>query len=104
MLTEIISLIVIVPTDLKDTMVDKLICLDCISGFNMDTIAGFSGEHSRYNVREQVQGYRRYLRFEVICDRGHLDELFLALGPVCDPVEARYWVAPVIEQGHFAAQ
>lgn len=102
--TDAVSLIVIVPTGLKDAMVDRLISLECISGFNMDRIAGFSREHSRFNVREQVQGYRRFIRFEVICDHCHLDELLAALQPICEVVEARYWITSVSEQGHFSAQ
>ncbi len=104
MCAEAVSLIVIVPTELKDTMVDTLIGLDRISGFNMDNVAGFSREHSRFSVREQVQGYRRLFRFEVICKRDHLNELVAALRPICAPVKARFWVTPVIDQGHFAAE
>lgn len=104
MSADAISLIVIVPSELKDTVVDRLISLDSISGFNMDKIAGFSREHSRFSIREQVQGYRRFIRFEVICAHDDLEKLFSALQPICAPVQARYWITPVIEQGHFSAQ
>ncbi len=98
---DVMSLIVVVPKQLKDAIVDALIGLECISGFNMDTIAGFSRKHSHLNVHEQVQGYRHLIRFEVICDHAHLEELLAVLQPVCEPARARYWITPVIAQGHF---
>ena len=94
-------LILIVPTELKDDVVDTLIEMNGITGFNLEKIAGFSKEHSQFNLREQVEGYRELYRFEIMHSRNEQQRLLLSLRPVCDAPRIRYWIAPILEQGHF---
>lgn len=94
-------LIVVVPVDIKDDVVDTLIGLEGISGFNLETIAGYSREHSQFNIREQVEGYRQLFRFEVMHRADQQDQLISSLRPVCAGPHLRYWIVPIIEQGHF---
>ena len=94
-------LIILVPNELKDDVVDTLIELDGISGFNLEKISGYSREHSQFNLREQVEGNRQMYRFEVMHRQGQMQHLLSALGPVCAAPQLRYWILPVLEQGHF---
>jgi hypothetical protein len=94
-------LVVVVPTEIKDDLVDTLMSLDSVSGFNMGRIAGFSREHSQFNLRERVVGYRDLFRFEVVHAQPDQVRLLAALEPVCGRVRSRYWIVPLLEQGHF---
>ena len=94
-------LIMMVPADIRDDVVDALIGCDAISGFNMTTIAGYSREHSQYDLREQVEGYRQFFKFEVMHERLQLPDLLAVLRPVCASANIRYWTVPVLEQGHL---
>lgn len=90
-----------VPGEIRDDVVDCLTACDGISGFNMTTMAGFSKEHSQYDVREQVEGYRQLFKFEVMHSSTQQPSLLAALRPVCSSANIRYWVVPVLEQGHL---
>lgn len=90
-----------VPGEIRDDVVDCLTACDGISGFNMTTMAGFSKEHSQYDVREQVEGYRQLFKFEVMHSSAQQSSLLAALRPVCSSANIRYWVVPVLEQGHL---
>ena len=94
-------LVLMVPGELKDDVVDTLISCETISGFNMQTIAGFSREHSQYNLREQVEGHREYFQFEVMHLLQQEQSLLDSLRPVCASAHIRYWVVPVLSQGHI---
>ena len=94
-------LVMMVPAGLGDDIVDTLIGIDGISGFNMTTIAGYSREHSQYDLREQVEGYRQFFKFEVMHRRDQRETLLGRLRPVCESANIRYWVLPVLEQGHI---
>lgn len=95
-------LIVVVPVDIKDDVVDTLIGLEDISGFNLETIAGYSREHSQFNIREQVEGYRQLFRFEIMHKSDQQERLISSLRPVCAGPHLRYWIVPIVEQGHFS--
>jgi hypothetical protein len=94
-------LVAIVPAEIKDDVVDILIALESISGFNLTRIAGYSREHSHFSLREQVEGHREMYRFEVMHERAQEEALIRALGRVCAVARARYWILPVMGQGHF---
>lgn len=94
-------LVAIIPAEIKDDVVDILIALEHISGFNLTRIAGYSREHSHFSLREQVEGYREMYRFEVLHERAREESLIQALGRVSAVVRARYWIVPIRGQGHF---
>ena len=58
-------LVLIAQNDIKDDIVDTLIELEFLSGFSLGNICGFSREHSHFNIKEQVEGYRDM--FVTIC-------------------------------------
>lgn len=94
-------LIIMVPGDIRDDVVDCLMGCEDVSGFNMTTMSGYSKEHSQYDLREQVEGYRQFFKFEVMHSRAQQGELLSALRPVCASANIRYWVVPVLDQGHL---
>lgn len=94
-------LIMMVPSDIRDDVVDCLMGCASISGFNMTTMAGYSKEHSQYDLREQVEGYRQFFKFEVMHLRAQHTELLSVLRHTCAAANIRYWIVPVLEQGHL---
>ncbi|KTF18364.1 DUF3240 family protein [Pseudoalteromonas sp. H105] len=90
-----------VPTNIKDEVVDALISLDCISGFNLKKIEGYSKAHSEYDIAEQVEGYRSLYQLEVHILVTQLQTIKTALTPVFKYIKLKYWVTPVIESGHL---
>ena len=100
-MAELQLLVMMVPGEIKDDVVDTLIACDGISGFNMETIAGYSKEHSKYNLREQVEGYREFFEFEVMHRPEQEQFLLCSLRPVCESAHIRYWILPVLKQGHL---
>lgn len=94
-------LIIVVPEETKDDVVDTLIELDEISGFNLAKIAGYSKENSQFNILEQVEGYRNLFRFEILHTCQQQPQLLKSLDHVCGSAGLRYWITPIIQQGHF---
>ena len=94
-------LVLVAPGEIRDDLVDALMSCDLVSGFNMGQIAGFSREHSRFNLREQVVGYRDLFRFEIVHRSDDREALMSALAPVCERSHCRYWLLPLLHEGHF---
>lgn len=94
-------LVLIAPEQLKDDIIDTLISMDEISGFNLLTINGYSKQHSQYNIAEQVAGYRQLYKFEVVFNVADKDILLSTLAPVCQSTKLKYWLLPVIASGHW---
>jgi hypothetical protein len=86
---------------MKDEIVDLLMGLPNITGFNIKTMSGYSKEHSLYDISEQVEGYRSFYQFEVLIVDSEIDTLKRCLAPLCQPYKLKYWLTPVIESGHF---
>lgn len=100
-MTETLLFTLNVPTNLKDEVVDRLICLPNLTGFNLKKMSGYSKEHSLFDISEQVEGYRAFYQFEVLITSNKVNILKEHLNPVCQPAKLRYWLTPVIESGHF---
>ena len=100
-MTETLLFTLNVPTSLKDDVVDQLISLPNITGFNLKKISGYSKEHSLYDISEQVEGYRALYQFEVLIASNEISKLKTCLNPICQPARFKYWLTPVIENGHF---
>lgn len=94
-------LVLMAPGDIRDDVVDTLIGCDGISGFNMMQMAGYSKEHSQYDLREQVEGYRQLFQFEVMHKPEQEADLLAALRAVCASAKVRYWILPLLKQGHL---
>ena len=94
-------LVVIVPVEIKDDLVDTLMSLECVSGFNFSEIGGYSKTHSQYDVSEQVQGYRKLQRFEIVHKSAEESLILEALRKVCKNAHVRYWISPINSMGHL---
>jgi uncharacterized protein DUF3240 len=90
-----------VPTNIKDEVVDILIGIECITGFNLKNIEGYSKEHSEFDIAEQVEGHRSFYQFEVHILLPELAIVKTALSPVCKYTPLKYWVTPIVESGHI---
>ncbi|PKH56050.1 DUF3240 domain-containing protein [Shewanella sp. Choline-02u-19] len=88
-------LVLIAQNDIKDDIVDTLIDLDFLSGFSLGNICGFSREHSHFNIKEQVGGYREFCKFEIMHPTAQQDALLQALAVVCKHNPCRYWIMPI---------
>ena len=97
-------LVLVVADELRDDIIDALMALPAISGFNLSPIAGYSREHSRFNLREQVEGHRKMSRFEVLHEREQEEELLSALQRVCAQSHARYWILPLAASGQLGSR
>ncbi|WP_339773633.1 DUF3240 family protein [uncultured Paraglaciecola sp.] len=92
-------LIVIVPQELKDNIVDTLIGLEAISGFSLSKIQGYSREHHHYNIQEQVEGFRDFYRFELLHEQQHYQTLLDHIKESSPNGNIRFWCLPVINAG-----
>ncbi|MFA3789897.1 DUF3240 family protein [Aliiglaciecola sp. SL4] len=92
-------LIAIVPEQLKDKLVDRLIGQETLSGFSLSKIQGYSTEHHQYNIQEQVEGYRDFYRFELLHDSTHYQDLLAHIRTISPHNNIRFWCVPVIEHG-----
>lgn len=94
-------LVILVSSTIRDDMVDALIQHTDISGFNLWTINGYSREHSKYSLSEQVAGYQSRHRFEIEHDAEQEAQLLELLGRVCRASHARYWITPIVKSGQL---
>ncbi|MBN7795950.1 DUF3240 family protein [Parahaliea mediterranea] len=94
-------LVAIFSEGIRDDLIDALVQLDEVSGFSLQAIDGYSREHSQYDVREQVAGYRRMCRVEVLHCARHEPALLASLRAVCGASPIRYWIAPLQSAGHL---
>jgi len=101
---ELELLVLIAPVNLKEELVDVLIGHAGISGFTLTDAAGYSREHGHFNVQEQVAGYRSFCRFEILHEPTQFGALRADLDSACGNQAVRYWIAPVIEQGHVGRE
>lgn len=92
-------LVLIVQHNLKDDVVDTLMSLDYLSGFSLINICGFSREHSHFNLKEQVEGYREFYKFEVMHPQESQQALLQTLAEVCRHNPYRYWIVPIATDG-----
>lgn len=94
-------LVAVFSKDIRDDVIDALIALQDISGFNMEAIDGYSREHSKYDLQEQVAGYRRLYRVEVLHGEEQESQLLTALGSVASASHIRYWIMPLKAVGRL---
>lgn len=101
---ELQLLVLIAPRSLKDDIVDTLMTQATISGFTLTDAAGYSREHSHFDLGEQVEGYRSCVRFEVLHAPEERAALCSALAETGGGEGLRYWVTGLVEQGHLCGE
>lgn len=96
-------LCLIVPEPVREGVVDCLVQLEWIADFTLTRVAGYSHEHHHYTLQEQVAGYRRLYRVEVLHSPEDEPRLLAALEPICSSTESRYFIMPVSAERHFGS-
>ncbi|MDJ0879080.1 MAG: DUF3240 family protein [Halieaceae bacterium] len=97
-------LVAVTSEKIREDLIDTLIGLEEISGFNLSTIDGYSRSHSEYDLQEQVAGYRRLCRLEVIHPEDQQEALLEALRGACGNSPLRYWIVPLAASGHLGQE
>lgn len=92
-------LVLNIPTELEEDLVDYLLSLEGIGGFTSFRVQGH-GEHSALSVAEQVTGRRTRLRYEIVLQEPLVSGLVqgLAEGVGSDII---YWQQPVTNFGRI---
>lgn len=85
----------------KADLVDSLIQLDVISGFSLYDIDGYSRNHGRFDIGEQIRGARRMLVAEIICTSDDVSTIHHALSQLHFKEPIRYAVQTLDEVGHW---
>jgi hypothetical protein len=85
--------------EMRDDVIDALTAMERLSGFTMSRIDGFSREHSRYDVSEQVAGHRRMCRVEVLHSEALQQALLATLEAAGKASHLRYWITPLTASG-----
>lgn len=96
-------MVVVVPWRLHDDVVDALMGFEDVSGFSAMDAAGFSREHSHFDVAEQVDGARRFSRFEILHAPSRREAILAAIEPLVGRERVRYWVVPLTEAGRLGS-
>ncbi|KAA1193065.1 DUF3240 domain-containing protein [Pseudohalioglobus sediminis] len=85
--------------EIKDEIIDTMMSLEVVSGFTLGAVHGYSREHSRYDIKEQVAGHRRMCRIEVMHGEDQEQVLLAALQDAGKASHVRYWISPVSGSG-----
>ncbi|MCC2617535.1 DUF3240 family protein [Aestuariibacter halophilus] len=94
-------LVLTVPLDMKDDIVDVLLADQTLSGFTLRDVEGHSREHQHYDLIEQVQGHQHMVQVDILVDIDELPPLMERLRGIQKAQSLRYWVLPVLEQGRL---
>jgi hypothetical protein len=92
----VLLLVIMVPEEMKDRLVDALMAQTQLSGFSLSKIQGFSQNNSHFNVKEQVEGYKDLFRFEVMHEASLSEQLLLTINGLFQERRLRYWLTPVL--------
>lgn len=96
-------LILLVPAARRDEVVDVLMACEALDGFTRERAAGFSREHSRFSLREAVQGYEDQERFEVLGSPAVLDDVLARVAEIAGRDHFFYWILPVVRVGRLGS-
>jgi len=91
-------LILNIPPELEEDLVDYLLAIDSLPGFTSYPARGH-GEHSHLSIAEQVSGRRKRVQFEIVLDDENVEKLLLGLPEVGRGIS--YWLVPVTHMGRI---
>ncbi|MDX1525814.1 MULTISPECIES: DUF3240 family protein [Idiomarina] len=96
---------VIFPAKLRAHVVDVLLADEQLSGFSLAEIDGHSRQNSQLDRLEQVVGYRRMLRLEVMVtepEKQRVLTLLKQLKPAsAESLGVRFYTLPISSSGHL---
>lgn len=91
-------LVLIVPPQIEEHLVDFLLEQEGFSGFSLHRIEG-SPAHGRLSLAEQVTGRRKQVMFQVHAPCAEARALVARLGETFAGAGLHYWIAPLIDAG-----
>ncbi|MCX7554196.1 DUF3240 family protein [Marinicella sp. S1101] len=92
---------IIINKSIKDDAVDIVLNSNIITGFTMSQVFGYSRKHAKYDIREQVEGYKNFYRLDIIHKTHELDELLTAFKQLDSQFKLKYWVSPISDFGEI---
>ena len=92
---------IIINNSIKDDAVDIILSLEYITGFTLSKAFGFSRKHAKYDIKEQVEGYKDFYRIDIAHEPKDLDHLLQAFSQLSGQFKLKYWVMPLIDCGEI---
>ena len=90
-------LVLNITPELEDELIDYLLSLKEITGFNSYPIKGH-GEHSHLSISEQVSGRQKRIQFELILEAENVSLVLQNLGTEVG-TGIKYWQLPLNHVG-----
>ena len=92
---------IIINNSVKDDAVDVVLSLENITGFTLSKAYGFSRKHAKYDIKEQVEGYKDFYRIDIVHEPKDLDQLLQAFSQLNSQFKLKYWVMPLNDCGEI---
>ena len=92
---------IIINNSVKDDAVDVVLSLENITGFTLSKAYGFSRKHAKYDIKEQVEGYKDFYRIDIVHEPEDLDQLLQAFSQLNSQFKLKYWVMPLNDCGEI---
>jgi len=89
-----------IPPDLEEDVVDLLLTMDDIPGFQSYPIRGH-GRVGAMTIAEQVEGRRNRVQFEVVLENERLEAVLQKLKAALPVPDIIYWVLPISTSGRL---
>jgi hypothetical protein len=96
------KLTLVAPPVLEDALIEALLEHPAIESFSSSPGRGHGARPERLSLAEQVSGWRREIRVEVLLRRVDRDGLLAALRARFATKAVRWWVVPVLARGSLA--
>jgi hypothetical protein len=98
---DVVLLTLVLPVALEDAVLELLLEHPATESFSSSPARGHGAHESRLSVSEQVAGWRREVRIEVLVAAEQEAALRESLGARLPTPEVRYWTLPVSAAGSF---
>jgi hypothetical protein len=96
---EQVLITLVAPQALEGQLLEALLEQSSIESFSSSPARGHGAQGPRMSVGEQVAGWRREVRVEVLVDQQRRQEVLQALRGCFRTRSIRYWVSPVLTEG-----
>lgn len=90
-------LVLNIPPELEDELVDYLLSLSTVHGFTSYPARGH-GEHGNLSLAEQVTGRRNRIQFELVLPANDAEQIIAGLRDQVG-TDIFYWQQPIISSG-----
>ncbi|MEE4360072.1 MAG: DUF3240 family protein [Pseudomonadales bacterium] len=98
-----VLLTLVAPPTLEDALLEALLEDPAIESFSSSPGRGHGTQPERLSVAEQVSGWRREIRVEVLLRADDRAALLKSLQTRFSTDAVRWWAVPVVAEGSFGA-